>query len=102
MLLYQTYMVKNKHNLENNPYSERLGFVQQFSAYGDLDDTDKSIIAHLAFDGGLKHADFYKLAHEIIHEKRAMGALPSMRLLSSDAPSSLDRLMRQERCQVIP
>jgi hypothetical protein len=66
-------MVKNKHNLENNPYSERLGFVQQFSAYGDLDDTNKSTIAHLAFDGGLKHADFYKLAHEIIHEKRAMG-----------------------------
>jgi len=73
MLLYQTYMVKNKHNLENNPYSERLGFVQQFSAYGDLDDTNKSTIAHLAFDQGLKHAAFYEIAREIIYKQRAMG-----------------------------
>ena len=73
MLLYQTYMVKNKHNLENNPYSERLGFVQQFSAYGDLDDTNKSTIAHLAFDEGLKHAAFYEIAREIIHKQQAMG-----------------------------
>lgn len=66
-------MVKNKHNLENNPYSERLGFVQQFSAYGDLDDTNKSTIAHLAFDQGLKHAAFYEIAREIIYKQRAMG-----------------------------
>lgn len=95
-------MVKNKHNLENNPYSERLGFVQQFSAYGDLDDTNKSTIAHLAFDQNLNDADFYKLAHEIAHEKQAMGAPRSMRFLRSDTLDSLDRLMRQERCQVIP
>lgn len=73
MLLYQTYMVKNKHNLKSNPYGERLGFVRQFSAYGDLDDTNKSTIAHLAFDQNLNDADFYKLAHEIAHEKQAMG-----------------------------
>ena len=66
-------MVNNKHNLENNPYSKRLSFVQQFSAYGDLDDTNKGTIAHLAFDTDLEDAGFYKLAHEIIHEKRAMG-----------------------------
>lgn len=95
-------MVKNKHNLENNPYSERLGFVQQFSAYGDLDDTNKSTIAHLAFDQGLKHAAFYEIAREIIYKQRAMGVLPSMRLLRSDTLDSLNRLMRQERCQVIP
>ena len=73
MLLYQTYMVKNKHNLKSNPYGERLGFVQQFSAYDNLDDTNKSIIAHLAFDKDLEDTDFYKTALEIIHEKRAMG-----------------------------
>lgn len=73
MLLYQTYMVKNKHNLKSNPYGERLGFVQQFSAYDDLDDTSKSTIAHLAFDQGLKHAAFYEIAREIIYKQRAMG-----------------------------
>lgn len=58
MLLYWAYMVNNKHNLENNPYSKRLSFVQQFSAYGDLDDTNKSTIAYLAFDKDLEDAGF--------------------------------------------
>ena len=95
-------MVKNKHNLENNPYSERLDSVRRLSGHDNLDDTNKSIIAHLAFDKHLEDTDFYKTALEIIHEKRAMGALRSMRLLRSDTLDSLDRLMRQERCQVIP
>lgn len=94
-------MVKNKHNLKSNPYGERLDSVKRLSSHDNLDDTNKSTIAHLAFDKDLNDADFHKLAHEIVYEKRAMGVLPSMRLLSSDAPSSLDRLMRQERCQVI-
>lgn len=94
-------MVNNKHNLENNPYSKRLDSVKRLSAYDDLDDINKSTIAHLAFDKGLNDADFYKLAHEIAHEKRAMGgALPSMRFLRSDTLDSLNRLMRQERCRV--
>lgn len=102
MLSFRMYMVNNKHNLENNPYSKRLDSVRRLSAYDDLDDTNKSTIAHLAFDKNLNDAGFYELAHEIVYEKRAMGVLPSMCLLSSDAPSSLDRLMRQERCRVTP
>jgi len=47
-------MVKNKHNLENNPYSERLGFMQQFSAYGDLDDTNKRLLRTLRLIRTLK------------------------------------------------
>ena len=66
-------MVKNKHNLENNPYSERLDSVRRLSGHDNLDDTNKSIIAHLAFDKHLEDTDFYKTALEIIHEKRAMG-----------------------------
>ncbi len=66
-------MANNKHNLENNPYGERLDSVRQLSGHDKLDDTDKSIIAHLAFDKDLEDTDFYKTALEIIHEKRAMG-----------------------------
>ena len=66
-------MVNNKHDLENNPYSERLDSVRRLSGYDDLDDINKGTIAHLAFDKNLNDADFYKLAHEIAHEKRAMG-----------------------------
>lgn len=66
-------MVNNKHNLENNPYSERLDFVKQFSGYNNLDDTNKSTIAHLAFDKDLKDTGFYEIALEIVQEKRAMG-----------------------------
>lgn len=95
-------MVNNKHDLENNPYSERLDSVRRLSGHDDLDDTSKSTIAHLAFDQGLKHAAFYEIAREIIYKQRAMGVLPSMRLLRSDTLDSLNRLMRQERCQVIP
>lgn len=73
MLPCWVYMVNNKHDLENNPYSERLDSVRRLSGYDDLDDINKGTIAHLAFDGDLEDAGFYKLAHEIIHEKRAMG-----------------------------
>lgn len=73
MLLYQVYMIKNKHNLRNNPYSERLDSVKRLSGHDNLDDINKSIIAHLAFDKDLEDTDFYKTALEIIHEKRAMG-----------------------------
>lgn len=73
MLLYQAYMIKNKHNLRNNPYSERLDSVRRFSGHDNLDDTNKSIIAHLAFDKNLEDTDFYKTALEIIYKKRAMG-----------------------------
>lgn len=66
-------MVKNKHNLKGNPYSERLDSVRRLSGHDDLDDTSKSTIAHLAFDKDLNDADFHELAHEIIYKKRAMG-----------------------------
>ena len=66
-------MVKNKHNLKSNPYGERLDSVKRLSSHDNLDDTNKSTIAHLAFDKDLNDADFHKLAHEIVYEKRAMG-----------------------------
>ena len=89
-------MVKNKHNLKSNPYGERLGFVQQFSAYGDLDDTNKSTIAHLAFDQNLNDADFYKLAHEIAHEKQAMGGT-ALNAFSAERYAGLPRSFDEAR-----
>ncbi|WLD46536.1 hypothetical protein [Candidatus Nanosynbacter lyticus] len=47
-------MVKNKHNLENNPYGERLSFVRQFSAYDDLDDINKRLLRTLRLIRTLK------------------------------------------------